>query len=119
MTFADENGPKVATKTEQQLDQELNAYTDRLAELFSSSAISEEQYDSYEQNLDYIYDYYISCSRGEQIPFRRLTNAQYEKIREKAMENGIEFSEQLAKETTDLRLEHEELQESQNQGMRR
>lgn len=119
MTFADENGPKVATKTEQQLDQELNAYTDRLAELFSSSAITEEQYDSYEQNLDYIYDYYISCSRGEQIPFRRLTNAQYEKIREKAMENGIEFSEQLAKETTDLRYDHEELQELQNRGIKR
>ena len=35
------------------------------------------------------------------------------------MENGIEFSEQLAKETTDLRYDHEELQELQNRGIKR
>ena len=44
MTFADEYGPKVATKTEQQLDQELNAYSNKLSELLTSGAITEEQY---------------------------------------------------------------------------
>ena len=28
MTFADENGARVATKTEEQLDQELDSYSD-------------------------------------------------------------------------------------------
>lgn len=118
-TFADENGLKVATKTEQQLDQELNTYSDKLSELLSSGAITDEQYDSYEQTLTYIYDYYISRSRGEQIPFRRLTNAQYEQIRKRAEENGIGFSEQLVRETIDLKFEHDELQELQDQGVGR
>lgn len=119
MTFADENGPRVATKTEQQLDQELNAYSDKLSELLSSGAITEEQYNSYDQNLDYIYSYYISCSKGEQVPFRKMTNAQYERIEQRAMENGVNFSEQLRQETEDLMYEHDEIQELQSQGMRR
>lgn len=60
----------------------------------NSDAITQEQYDGYVQNLYYIYEYYISRSRGDQIPFRKMTNAQYD---------------------------HEELQELQSQhgGMRR
>ena len=121
MTFADENGPKVASKTEQQLEQELNTYSDKLSELLTSGTITKEQYDRYEQNLDYIYDYYISRSKGDQIPFRKMTNAQYEKIEERALENGIDFNEQLVQETTDLMYDHEELQELQSQhgGMKR
>lgn len=76
MTLADENGARVAIKTEHQLEQELNTYSDKLSELLNSKFISEEQYDKFIQILDYIYGYYISISRGEQIPFRKLTNAQ-------------------------------------------
>lgn len=121
ITFADEHGPKVATKTEQQLDKELITYSDKLDQLLNSGVITEEQYNSYVQNLDYIYDYYMSYSRGDQIPFRKMTNAQYENLEKRALENGIDFNEQLVKETTDLRYDHEELQELQSQhgGMRR
>ncbi len=119
MTFADENGARVATKTEQQLDQELNAYRDKLSELLSSGSITEEQYDNYERNLDYIYSYYISCSKGEQIPFRKMTNAQYEQVEQRAMENGISFNEQLRNETEELMYGHEEIQELQSQGIKR
>lgn len=119
MTFADENGPRVVTKTEQQIDQEFETYNDKLSGLLSSGAITEDQYDAYSQNLDYIYSYYISRSKGEQIPFRKMTNAQYEKVEERAMENGIDFSEQLSNETQDLMYEHDELQELQSSGMRR
>lgn len=119
MTFADENGARIATKTEQQLDQELDSNFDKLAELLSSGAITEEQYDSYNQNLDYIYCYYISQSRGDQIPFRKMTNAQYENIEQRALENGVDFNSQLVQETTDIRYEHDEIQELQSQGMHR
>lgn len=119
MTFADEYGPKVATKTEQQLDQELNAYSDKLSELLTSGAITEEQYNDYSQNLDYIYDYFLSRSLGNQIPFRKMTNAQYENIEARALENGIDFNEQLVQETMNLRYDHEELQELQNRGIKR
>lgn len=119
MTFADEYGPKVATKTEQQLDQELNAYSNKISELLTSGAITEEQYNEYSQNLDYIYDYFLSRSLGDQIPFRKMTNAQYENLEARALENGISFNEQLVQETMDLRYDHEELQELQNRGIKR
>ena len=119
MIFADENGPKVATKTEQQLDQELNAYSNKLSELLTSGAITEEQYNEYSQNLDYIYDYFLSRSLGDQIPFRKMTNAQYENLEARALENGISFNEQLVQETMNLRYDHEELQELQNRGIKR
>lgn len=119
MTFADEYGPKVATKTVQQLDQELDAYSDKLSELLSFGTITEQQYDSYNQNLDYIYDYYMSCSKGDQIPFRKMTNAQYEQIEQRAIENGVSFSEQLTQETGDLKYDHDEIQELQSQGIKR
>lgn len=104
---------------EEQLDQEINDHSDKLSQLLSSGAITEEQYDNYERNLDYIYSYYISCSKGEQIPFRKMTNAQYEQVEQRAMENGISFSEQLRNETEDLMYGHEEIQELQSQGIRR
>lgn len=115
LTFADEHGPKVATKTVQQLDKELTTYSDKLEQLLNSGVITEEQYNNYDQNLEYIYNYYMSWSKGEQIPFRKMTNAQYENIEKRALENGIDFSEQFAKETIDLRYDHEELQELQSQ----
>ena len=119
MTFADENGARVAVKTEHQLEQELDTHSDKLSELLSSGAITEEQYDSFSQNLDYIYIYYISCSKGEQLPFRKMTDAQYERIEEKAQENGISFLEQLYQETQDIRYNFDEIQELQSQGIKR
>lgn len=114
MTFADENGATVATKTEQQLDQELDSYSDKLSLLLSSGTITEEQYDNYSLNLDYIYNYYESCSKGEQVPFRKMSNIQYKKIEERALENGVDFHEQLIQETSGLQYDHEEIQELQS-----
>ncbi len=119
MTFADENGARVAVKTEQQLEQELAVYSVKLSELLSSKFISEEQYDNLNQNLDYIYEYYISRSRGEQLPFRKMTNNQYEKIKQDAQKNGISFSEQMYQVTQDLRYDFDEVQELQSQGIRK
>ena len=48
-----------------------------------------------------------------------MTNAQYEQVEQRAMENGISFSEQLRNETEDLMYGHEEIQELQSQGIRR
>lgn len=119
MTFADENGAYRATKTEQQIDQEFEGFNDKLSQLLSDGTITEQQYDGYSQNLDYIYSYYISRSKGEQVPFRKLTNAQYEQIEERALENGVDFSEQMRNENRDLMYDHEELQELQSSGMKR
>ena len=116
LTFADENGAYRATKTEQQIDQEFESFDDKLSQLLSDGTITEQQYDGYSQNLDYICSYYISRSKGEQIPFRKMTNAQYEEIEERALENSVDFSEQMLQETQDLMYEHEKLQKLQSSG---
>ena len=92
MTFVDENGAYRATKSEQQIEQEFEGFDDKLLKSLSDGTITKQQYDGYSQNLDYIFSYYISCSKGEQVPFRKLTNAQYEQIEQRAEENGISFS---------------------------
>ena len=119
MTFADENGAYRATKTEQQIDQEFESLDHKLLQLVTDETITEQQYDDYSQNLDYIYSYYISCSKGEQIPFRKITNAQYEEIEERALKNGVDFSEQMGNETQDLMYDHEEWQNLQSSGIKR
>ena len=112
-TFADENGAMVAIKTEQQLLDELNAYSDKLSELLDDGVITVEQYEKFDQTLDYIYGYYISCSKGENIPFRKISNLQYEQIDQRAIDNGLSFEEQLNKETEDLIYMHEKIQKLQ------
>lgn len=114
-TFGDETGLYRACKTEEELDQELNNYNNKLSELLSSRTITEEQYDTYSNDIFYIYSYYTSISRGEQIQFRKMTDAQYEQVENRAYENGVEFDEQLRKENEDLMYGHEELQKLQGQ----
>lgn len=48
-----------------------------------------------------------------------MTNAQYEQIEQRAIENGVSFSEQLIQETGDLKYDHDEIQELQGQGIKR
>ncbi|MBR3162356.1 MAG: hypothetical protein IKF19_06475 [Bacilli bacterium] len=119
MTFADETGAYRATKAEQQIDQEFEELNDKLSQLLSDGTITEQQYDGYSQNLDYIYSYYISRSKGEQVPFIKMTNAQYEQVEERALENGVGFNEQMINETEDLMYQHEKLQELQRSRMKR
>ena len=118
-TFADKNGAFKATKTTEQIDKDFDGFYDKLSQLLSDGTITEEQYDDYSQRLDYIYAYYISRSKGEQVPFRKMTNAQYEQVEERALENGVDFNEQMSNETKELMEEHEELQELQRQGIKR
>lgn len=121
MAFGDERGVSYAIKTEQQLDQELNAYSEKLSQLLSSGAITEEQYDSYDLSLDSIYEYYISQSKGEQIPLKKRSDAELEDIKEQAFLHDHTFDEEIELMNYDRQDEHEDLQELQSQhgGMRR
>lgn len=119
MTFADENGAYTVPKLEQQIEHEFEGFDDKLSQLLTDGTITKQQYDDYSQNLDYIFSYYISCSKGEQIPFRKLKNFEYGQILERAQENDISFSEQLFQENQDLMDEHNELQELQSQAKHR
>ncbi len=116
MTFADENGATVAVKTEQQLEQELDTYNEQLSKLLSYGALTDGQYNYYNQNLEHIYDYYISRSKGEQLPFRKMTDAQYAQIEQEAQANGIRFEEQMYQATQDLKDDFDEVQELQSNG---
>ena len=111
-TIAGENGLTVSVKSVDVLDKEINDYSDKLTELFGSGQITEEQYDSYNQILDYIFDYYISQSRGEQIPLRKLSDKEYENIESMANYNGISYDEQVSKLNEDMKFELENVQEA-------
>lgn len=115
MTFNDENSTKVAVKTIAQLEQEFNIHSNKLSLLLSCGVISGEQYDEYNQLLEYIYTYYESYSKGELIPFRKMTNKQYEILIQQAEENGVSFEEELQLATEDIRYEFEKVQELQSQ----
>ena len=119
MTFAGDDYPSVAMKTEKELEDELDLYSDKLSELLSAGKITQEQYDKYDQMLDYIYDYYISSSKGDQIPFRKMTDEEHKQVEERAYFNGVTYDEQLRQETADLRHDHEELQGLQTEASRK
>ena len=114
MAFGDENGVSYAMKTEQQLDQELNNYSDKLSQLLSSGVITEEQYGAYDLNLDIIYEYYISQSKGEQIQLKKRSDAEYESIEEQTYKSGNNLEREI--DVIDaVRLDdHNELQELQS-----
>lgn len=119
MAFADQNGVAYAQKSAEQLEQELDTYSTRLSQLLSSKTITEEQYDEYMQNLNDIYNYYVSSSKGELLESRELSAHDYHQILNKAEENGVSFKEQFASENEKLALENEELQELQEQGIKK
>lgn len=117
--FGDEEGVRYATKTEEQLDQEFGTYNDKLSELLGLGKITADEYDSYNQNLYYIYEYYISRSKGEQVPFRKITNAEYSEIEEDARYNGISPDNQLDQEHLRLMNIHEEFQDLQSESIQK
>ena len=118
-TFSDENVARTSVKGVEQLEKELSSHSDKLDNLLNSGVITREQYDNFNQSLDYIYSYYTSKSKGEQIPFRKLTDNEYEKIEYQAEENGITFSEQLLQINKDIKYDFEQVQELQNQSNHR
>lgn len=118
-TFATEQYPVTAMKSVNELSHEQTDYTDQLDELFESGKITKEQCENYNQILDYIYSYFMSCSKGDQIPFRPMSNAEYESIEKKAEENGLDPEEQFRNETMYLRGELERIQAMQADGPRK
>ena len=119
MAFADQRGVSYAQKSEEQLEQELDNHSTKLSQLLSTKAITEEEYDSYTQTLNDIYNYYISSSKGELTVARDLSAHQIHAIKAKADDKGVSFQEQLAEDNEKIIIESEELQELQNQGYNR
>ena len=63
-----------------------------------------------------IYNYFVSISKGEQVPFRMMSNIEYEEIEKRAKEKGIPFEEQFNQENGILIEDYAELQKH---GMRK
>ena len=111
MTYESESRLQVAPKSEEILNEEWNSYAEKLTNLLASNKINQEQYNSYIQSLDYIYKYFLSISKGEQIPFRKLTTSEYINIDKMAEENLMTFDEQFDKINEDLKYDLEDVQE--------
>jgi hypothetical protein len=93
MTYADEREPRESVKSVEVLENERQAIYDKLSIQLSSGTITEEQYRNFLNQTDYIYNYYESISMAEQIPFRKISDAEITKIQSKADEEGISFNE--------------------------
>lgn len=112
ITVASENGASVSVKDETTLWKELEEHTEKLSKLASSGQITQQQAQNYENALDSIYTYYVSQSKGEQIPFRKISDSEYKKIEEEAMYNGVSPEEQLIEVNQDLMYKFQETQEA-------
>lgn len=93
---------KQVPKSLLQINKEFDSYYDKLDLLFENGTISEEQYNDYEGQLDYINSYFTSISKGEQIHLRKISDKEYENIRELANMEGISYEEMFAKINIDM-----------------
>lgn len=96
VTIASDNinePPRQVPKSTLQIAKEFDSYYEKLDSLLENGAISEEQYNNFETQLDYINNYFTSISRGEQIRFRKVSNKEMEKLQEIADEKGISYDE--------------------------
>lgn len=105
-------GVMISVKDEATLWKEFEDNSEKIDELLSSGQITEEQATRYDTALNAIYTYYISQSKGEQIPFRKISDSEYEKIEEQAEYIGITPEEQLQKINQDLLFEFQEVQKA-------
>lgn len=121
-TYAFEDGDSVVTiKLEEQLKRELNSCNAKLSELAEQGKITDEQEENYYTLLSNIYDYYMSKSRGEQIPFRRYSNKEREEIIYNSLQtpsiwgpSGEDiFKDEFLQQTTRLQSEFNEMQDLQ------
>ena len=111
ITVLFENEAKVSVKDEDTLWEEHDLNSNKLEELLASGRITKEQYQNYDMALGYIYGYFVSQSKGEQIPLRKISDKEYEKIELLSVENHISPSEQLTEETQEMLEEFQEVQE--------
>ncbi len=102
MTYADEKGPRQSIKSIEVLGNERQAIYDKLSIQLSFGTITEEQYRDFLDQTDYIYNYYESISMAEQIPFRKISDAEITKIQNKADEEGISFGEALSQRNGEI-----------------
>ena len=116
MTYADENGARVSVKSFPELDKEWDACNDKLDNLLSNGTISEEQWRNYAQQLDYIYGYYMSISKGEQIPFRKISDVEIKAIEDRAQEEGIDFYALLTQINSEKKEDFQDFHESTHKG---
>lgn len=106
--------PRQTFKSEKVLAKELDENLTTLSSALSSGQITSAQYDKYNDALGYIYDYYESQSRGEQVDFRKIADAEYEKFEEQEEVSGIPVEAQIKNENILLKTEVVESQQVAN-----
>ena len=102
MTYADKREPRESVKSVEVLENERQAIYNKLSIQLSSGTITEEQYRYFLDQTDYIYNYYESISMAEQIPFRKISDIEIEKIQRMADEEKISFDEALSQRNGEM-----------------
>ncbi len=79
--------PSEVGKTVEQVNADWDTCLDRLEELCDENEDVYMQYEKYEQELANIFTYFMSIAKGEQVPFRKMTNEEIKGISEENIES--------------------------------
>ena len=110
------NGRKItAVKTPEELGAEIESLASRVNTLKEVGAITEEESQKYQKSLFHIYEYYVSIAEGEQLSFPKLSDNEYEKMKEKVNTNNISIEKQLFELIRNKRLEFNTIQNMQQE----
>lgn len=91
----EEGGIERTYKDEELLEKERQDCYDIITSLKDMGEITEEEANKYLAQLHYIYNYYVSCARGEQIPNRRYSDQEYKMMERKIGYRGEIDDERL------------------------
>lgn len=109
-----------AVKIPQELAEEGDLLNTKLNSLYQEGTISQNRAEKIHTLLFYIYQYYDSISKGEQIPFSKLSNTQYHQIEHTAQLRHISFRSQMNCFLQEKRFQFEDLQyEQENEYIRK
>lgn len=83
MDFIMEDGGLERTvKDEDKLEKERQDCFDIITSLKDMGSLQETQSSQFLEQIDYIFNYFESMSRGEQIPYKKMSDQEYQKIKD-------------------------------------
>ena len=109
-----------AVKIPQELEEEGNWLSDKVSSLYQEGTLSQNRAEKVYSLVFYIYQYYDSISKGEQISFSKVSNTLYYQIERNAQLCHVSFKSQMDQFFQEKRFQFEDLQcEQENEYIRR
>ena len=108
-------GVTKTVKTEAEINEEANIIYQQLSDLVENGTISQGKFERLKQSLYYIFNYYISVAKGEQLPYELITDEEYRVLALQARRRNTTFANELEKEKLRRRYLFEDAQREQEE----